>query len=31
MNLVDTAGPVKHWIMRRAMGLAGDLPDAARV
>lgn len=30
MNLVDSSGPVKHWIMRRAMGLAGDLPDAAR-
>ena len=30
MNLVDAAGPLKHWIMRRAMGLAGDLPDAAR-
>ena len=30
MNLVDGLGPVKHWIMRRAMGLAGDLPDAAR-
>jgi len=30
MTLVDAAGPVKHWIMRRAMGLTGDLPDAAR-
>lgn len=30
MKLVDGAGPVKHWIMRRAMGLSGDLPDAAR-
>lgn len=31
MSLVDRAGPLKHWIMRRAMGLSGDLPDAARV
>ena len=30
MSMVDGAGPLKHWIMRRAMGLAGDLPDAAR-
>ena len=30
LNLVDGLGPVKHWIMRRAMGLTGDLPDAAR-
>jgi 2-octaprenylphenol hydroxylase len=31
MSMMDAARPVKHWIMRRAMGLAGDLPDAARV
>lgn len=30
MNLVDRAGPVKHALIRQAMGLAGDLPAAAR-
>ena len=31
MRLVDSSKPVKHWIMRRAMGLNGDLPDTARL
>lgn len=30
LHLTDAAGPVKRWIMARAMGLAGDLPDLAR-
>ena len=29
LDLVDTATPVKHLIMRRASGLSGDLPLAA--
>lgn len=29
MGLVDHAGPIKHLLMRRAMGLAGDLPQLA--
>jgi 2-octaprenylphenol hydroxylase len=30
LNLVDRLGPVKNLIIRRAMGLAGDLPRLAR-
>ncbi len=30
MNLTDVAGPLKRSIMRRAMGLQGDLPAMAR-
>jgi 2-octaprenylphenol hydroxylase len=30
LNLTDTAGPLKNFIARRAMGLAGDLPRLAR-
>lgn len=30
MDLVNSTAVVKHWIMRRAMGLEGDLPDVAR-
>ena len=30
LNLTDAAGPLKHWIIRRAMGLDGDLPRLAR-
>lgn len=30
LNLTDAAGPLKHLIARRAMGLAGDLPRLAR-
>jgi 2-octaprenylphenol hydroxylase len=30
LNLVDQSTCLKHLIMRRAMGLAGDLPAAAR-
>jgi len=30
LDLVDAMAPVKHWIMKRAMGFAGDLPDSAR-
>lgn len=30
MTLVDRSGPVKHAIMRRAMGIAGDVPDLVR-
>lgn len=30
MGLVNAAGPMKHGIMRRAMGLSGDLPRLAR-
>lgn len=30
LNLTDAAGPLKHWIARRAMGLDGDLPRLAR-
>ena len=29
LNLVDQSGPLKHLIMRQAMGLAGDLPSLA--
>lgn len=30
LNLTDAAGPLKHFIARRAMGLTGDLPRLAR-
>lgn len=30
LDLFDTVTPLKHWIMRRAMGLEGDLPAVAR-
>jgi len=30
LRLVDAAGPLKRTLMRRAMGLAGDLPALAR-
>lgn len=30
LSLVDQAGPVKDLIMRRAMGLTGELPNLAR-
>ena len=30
LTLTDDLGPLKHLIMRRAMGLAGDLPPLAR-
>jgi 2-octaprenylphenol hydroxylase len=30
MDMFDSMKPVKHEVMRRAMGLAGDLPDIAR-
>lgn len=30
LGLTHHAGPLKHLIMRRAMGLDGDLPEAAR-
>lgn len=30
LNLTDAAGPLKHRIARRAMGLDGDLPRLAR-
>jgi len=30
LNLTDAAGPLKNFIARRAMGLAGDLPRLAR-
>jgi len=30
MNFVDQNMYLKHFIMRRAMGLTGDLPAAAR-
>jgi 2-octaprenylphenol hydroxylase len=30
LSLVDQAGPVKDLIMRRAMGLSGELPELAR-
>ncbi len=30
MDVFDSMKPVKHEVMRRAMGLAGDLPDIAR-
>ena len=30
LNLVDASSPVKHCIMRKAMGLTGDLPVYAR-
>ena len=28
MNLIDKVTPVKQWLMLRAMGLAGDLPES---
>lgn len=31
LDLCDALGPVKHWLMARAMGLSGDLPVAAWV
>ncbi|MFQ5659056.1 MAG: UbiH/UbiF/VisC/COQ6 family ubiquinone biosynthesis hydroxylase [Gammaproteobacteria bacterium] len=31
LDLVNSSSPVKHFIMRHAMGLAGDLPAIARV
>ncbi len=30
LSLVDHSGPVKDLIIRRAMGLSGELPDLAR-
>lgn len=30
LDLVDRSAPLKHCIMRRAMGIAGDLPAPAR-
>ena len=30
MDVFDSIKPVKHEVMKRAMGLAGDLPDIAR-
>jgi 2-octaprenylphenol hydroxylase len=30
LSLVDHAGPLKDMIMRRAMGLTGELPELAR-
>ncbi len=30
LSLVDHAGPVKHLIIKRAMGLAGERPALAR-
>jgi 2-octaprenylphenol hydroxylase len=30
LSLVDHAGPVKDLVIRRAMGLSGELPDLAR-
>ena len=30
MDMFDSMKPVKHEVMKRAMGLAGDLPDIAR-
>lgn len=30
LNLVDRSGPLKHAIMRRAMGIEGDVPAIAR-
>ena len=30
LKLADRAGPVKHELIRRAMGLTGDLPSLAR-
>jgi 2-octaprenylphenol hydroxylase len=30
LALADRSGPVKHAIMRRAMGIAGDVPDLVR-
>jgi 2-octaprenylphenol hydroxylase len=29
LQITDATGPVKRWIMRRAMGLEGDLPRLA--
>ncbi len=30
MDMFDSMKPIKHEVMRRAMGLVGDLPDIAR-
>ncbi|MCI0401443.1 MAG: UbiH/UbiF/VisC/COQ6 family ubiquinone biosynthesis hydroxylase [Gammaproteobacteria bacterium] len=30
LDVVNALAPMKHWFMRRAMGLAGDLPRLAR-
>ncbi len=30
LNLVDQMAPIKHQLMRHAMGVSGDLPDIAR-
>ena len=30
LNLADASGPIKHLIMRRAMGLTGELPTLTR-
>ena len=30
LDIVDTITPLKHWLMQRAMGLAGDMPETAR-
>lgn len=30
LDLVDRSGPAKHALMRRAMGIAGDVPELAR-
>ena len=29
MRLTDRAGPLKSWLIERAMGLAGDVPRTA--
>ncbi|MCP4995065.1 MAG: 2-octaprenyl-3-methyl-6-methoxy-1,4-benzoquinol hydroxylase, partial [Gammaproteobacteria bacterium] len=30
LDLADASGPIKHVIMRRAMGLTGELPALTR-
>ena len=30
LDITDSIAPLKHWLMRQAMGLSGDLPEAAR-
>ena len=30
LNLIDSMGPVKHKLMRHALGLEGDLPEMAK-
>ena len=31
MNATDRAGPAKDWLIARAMGLQGDLPEMGQV